>query len=112
MAEEIPSVESLQTEIAKFETGDPETLKCWAFISNGVPVEDRIAELRRRIEWRRNRVSSPHCLGCGSIEITAIPGSGEFSHPETGERVVEVSSGWTDLEPWIAEFSPEGEPLI
>jgi hypothetical protein len=110
-AEEVPSVESLQAEVAKFENGDPETLKCWAFISNGAPVEDRIAELRRRIKWRRNRVSPPRCLDCGSIKITAIPCSGEFTHPETGERVVEVSNGWTDIGSWNAEFSPEGESI-
>ncbi len=111
IAEELPSVESLEEEIRLFQTGDPNQLRIWEFVSNGAPVEDRIAELRRRIEWRRSRISPPRCLHCGNLEIVPIPEIGEFRHPQTGERVIVTSSGFADAAPWFAEFSPEGEQL-
>src|SRR4051794_28048648 len=47
LAEEIPSVEALEAEIAKYRSADRETLQTWAFVSNGGPVAERIAELLR-----------------------------------------------------------------
>jgi len=111
IAEDIPSPEALQEEIARFRSADGETLKTWAFVSNGSPVAERVAELLRYLEWRRGRQSPPHCLECGAVDPIPIPTSGEFVHPGTGERVVVGDWGWADTAPWFAEFSPEGERL-
>jgi hypothetical protein len=40
-----------------------------------------------------------------------VPLSGEFGHPQTGERVVVGDSGFADAAPWVAQFSLEGEHL-
>ena len=109
LAEEVPSVEQLEEEIAKFRAGTPETLRVWDFVSYGAPVVERVAELLRRVEWRWGRTSPPRCLHCGSVGPETVPMSGEFAHPQTGERVVAESNGWVDSAPWFAEFSPEGE---
>jgi hypothetical protein len=111
IAEEIPSPEALQEEIARFRSADGETLRIWAFVSNGSPVAERVAELLRYLEWRRGRQSPPRCLECGAVDPIPIPMSGEFVHPGTGERVVVGDWGWADTAPWCAEFSPEGERL-
>jgi hypothetical protein len=111
VAEEVPSVEALEEEIARYRSGDPETLRMWLFVSNGTPVADRVAELLRYVEWRKGRQSPPRCLACGMADPVPIPTSGEFAHPGTGERVVVGSSGFADTAPWYAEFSPEGEQL-
>jgi hypothetical protein len=111
IAEQIPAVEALEEEIARLRSGDRDTLRTWAFVSNGSPVAERIAELLRYVEWRQGRQSPPRCLECGAVDPVPIPGSGEFAHPGTGERVVVASSGFADTAPWFAEFSPEGEQL-
>ena len=111
IAEELPSVESLEGEIHLLQAANPVALQTWAFVSNGAPVKGRIAELRRRIEWRRGRIRPPRCLYCGALEVVPIPASGEFRHPQTGEQVMVASSGWADTAPWVADFSPEGEHL-
>jgi hypothetical protein len=104
-------VESLEDEILKLSSGDPEALEVWAFVSNGEPVDRRIEELRQRIEWRKMRRNPPRCLECGAFDAVAIPMGGEFRHPETGELVKELSSGFADTEAWIAEFTPEGDRI-
>src|SRR5262245_45650450 len=38
IAEEVPSVEMLEGEIARYRAADPDTLREWAFVSNGAPV--------------------------------------------------------------------------
>ena len=111
IAEEIPSVEALEEEIARFGSGDCDTLRTWAFVSDGGPVAERVAELSRYVAWRRGRQSPARCLECGAVAPVPIPTSGEFAHPRTGERVVVGSSGWADTAPWFAEFSPEGERI-
>jgi hypothetical protein len=111
IAEYIPSVEELEEEIAKYRSADRDTLRTWAFVSNGSRVTERVAELLRYIEWRRRRESPPRCLECGAVSPVPIPMSGEFVHPRTGERVVVGGSGFADAAPWFAEFSPEGERL-
>lgn len=109
IAEEIPSVDALEEEIARFRLAKPDMLREWAFVSNGMPVEERINELLRYIEWRRGRQSPPRCLECGEVDPVPIPILGEFPHPASGERVVVGNSGFADTAPWDAEFSPEGE---
>jgi hypothetical protein len=111
IAELVPSVETLEEEIARYRSGDRDTLQQWAFVSNGAPVADRVAELLQRVEWRLGRLSPPRCLECGAVGPVPIPANGEFTHPRTSERVVVGSSGWADTAPWFAEFSPEGEQL-
>jgi hypothetical protein len=111
IAEDIPSVEALEEEIARYRSNDPDALQKWAFVSSGAPAEERIAELMRYVRWRQERRSPPHCLQCGSTDPVPIPMGGEFAHPRTGERVVVGSKGFADAATWIAEFSPEGEQL-
>jgi len=111
LAEDISSVEELEEELRRFRFPDSKTLEMWAFVSNGAPISEMIQDLERRIEWRKKRQSPPHCLECGGIGSVPVPGSGEFVHPETGEKVVVGSCGWADDGPWIADFSPEGEIL-
>jgi hypothetical protein len=111
VAEEIPSVEAIEEEIRGLESGDPELLKVWEFVSNGAPVARRIAELRQRLRWRRGRRSPPRCLHCGAIGVIPIPHRGEFRHPHSGERVIVTDSGFADTQWWCAQFSPEGEHL-
>ena len=52
-AEEVPSIEELEEDIAEFRSGDPKLLQQWAFVSNGLPVENRIAELLRYMRGGR-----------------------------------------------------------
>jgi hypothetical protein len=111
IAEEIPSVQSLQQEITRYRSADRDTLQQWAFASNGSPVAEHVAELLRYVEWRQGRQSPPRCLECGAVEPVPIPRSGEFAHPQTGERVVVAGIGFADTAHWFAEFSPEGEQL-
>lgn len=108
VAECLPPIEQLEIEIDRLMANDPELLQIWAFVSDGAPVQDRLAELRKRLIWRKKRSSSARCLHCGSVEVTPIPYNGEFSHPRTGERVIAGGSGWAVTECWAAEFSPEG----
>lgn len=111
IAEKIPSIESLISELEKTRSGDPETIQLWQFVSNGQPESLRIAELEKRVEWRIARVNPPRCLECGGYGIVVLPGGIEFRHPQTGELVTEVSSGWVDAGPWPADFTPEGDAL-
>ena len=100
IAEQIPSIESMEAEIKKFEDGDPELVAFWRFVSNDEPVSNRISELKKRIRWRITRKNPPRCLECGGFGVVSLPGGKEFLHPSTGERVIELSAGWTDAAPW------------
>jgi hypothetical protein len=111
LAEELPSVPALEEEIARYQRGDRDTLRWWAFVSNGAPAAERVAELLRRLQWRQERQTPPRCLSCGGVGPIPIPMSGEFAHPLTGERVVAGAGGWADTAPWFAEFSSEGVVL-
>ena len=111
IAENIPSIESLNNELERTKSGASETIRIWQFVSNGQPISIRVAELKKRIKWRIARVNPPRCLECGGFDIVVLPSGDEFRHPKTGELVMEVSSGWTDAHPWFAEFTPEGDAL-
>jgi hypothetical protein len=111
LAEALPSVDEMEEEITRYRSGDQDALRLWAFASNGTPVAERIGELLRRIEFRRRRRTPSLCLECGGSGTIPIPISGEFFHPQTGEKVVVGDSGFSDLAPWSAEYSPEGERL-
>ena len=111
VAEQVPAVEALEAEIARFRSADPDTLETWAFVSNGASVAEQVAELLRYVDWRKGRKSPPRCLECGAVDPVPVPTRGEFAHPATGERVVVKSGGFADTAPWFAEFSPEGEQL-
>lgn len=109
-AEDVPSLADLEAELARLLNPDEELQRVIAFLE--VPVENRIAEARRRVAWRRNRKSPPKCLHCGSTNITIAPyvqESEEFRHPKTGERVVIAGRGFSDAAPWHAEFTAEGD---
>ncbi|WLD14769.1 hypothetical protein [Planctellipticum variicoloris] len=112
-AEEIPTLESLAAEIEKLQAGDPELAKFWSYVLDGAPIEKRIEQLRIRCGWRQSRRSPPRCLECGETDIVATPSAGdsEFKHPETGETLLVSGYGWTDLLPFIVEFTPEGERI-
>jgi hypothetical protein len=111
VAENIPTIETLKSELERTRSGDAETIQIWRFVSNGQPVSIRIAELEKRIEWRNARVNPSRCLECGGFDIAPLPAGKEFRHPKTGELVTEMSSGWTDVGPWFADFTPEGDVL-
>jgi len=105
-AELLQPAEDLEREIAR--------LQSWLSERRVRPSGQRkrggemLAEVEKPLRWRRGRVSPPRCLPCGSIEVVPVPGSGEFSHPATRERVISTSSGFADAAPWFAVFSPEG----
>lgn len=111
IAEEIPSIDQLKEELAKYQARDMEQLQKWEFISNGAPVQERIDDLLKRIVWRQTRQSPPRCLECGSIKTISVPTNGMFTHPKTGEQVIVCDQGFADTETWQAEFSPEGNLL-
>lgn len=110
MAEEVPTLAELEAELVRLMNPDEELRQVVAFLE--VPIEKRIEDARRRIEWRRTRKAPPKCLHCGSSNITILPHldeSQEFNHPKTGERVVVAGRGFSDDAPWHAEFTPEGD---
>ena len=111
MAEEVPTVEELEQKITWFSSLAPADLGKWAFVSNGIPVEDEIVELRRYIEWRKERQSPPHCLECGRLNPIRVPQHGEFAHPDTGERVVVLGLKFAAAAPCYREFTPEGDSI-
>jgi hypothetical protein len=109
LAEWVPAVVEMERQLASVRAGEPETLQKLAFFDRS--VEDEIAELTRRLTWRRGRQSPERCLHCGSDRVNGVPVWGEFSHPVTGERVSVQGTGFADMRTWIAEFSPEGITL-
>jgi len=111
LAEDIPSIQSMEDEIRKIDGCDAKTVQTWAFVSNGRRIEELRMDFCLRIEWRRNRINPPRCLECGGFGTIAIQIHGEFLHPSTGEPVIEVGSGWADAGPWEAEFTPEGDRI-
>lgn len=109
MAERVESLDELQSELERLQHPDEDESRMIAFI--GVPIEKRIAETELRINWRRDRISPPKCLHCGSTDITRIPDADEFRHPKTGERVVVAGRGFASTAEWHAEFTPEGDVI-
>ena len=107
MAEDVPSVAALESELATLENPTEEDRQLIDFI--GTPLSERITEQKRRIQWRRSRQSAARCLQCGSTEITVLPGEDEFHHPQTGERVAVSGRGFAETGMWEARFTPEGE---
>lgn len=109
LAERLSEVAELEAMLAAVKDQEPETVRRLAVFSRS--AEDEVAELTRRLAWRRGRRSLARCLHCGSDQIVAIPTGGEFAHPDTGERMSVVSSGFASMERLVAEFSPEGIKL-
>jgi hypothetical protein len=110
LAERLPDVVELKESLAAVQAGEPEKVRQLAFL--GRSPDEQVAELTRRIAWRRVRRSPPRCLYCGSDRVLALPPGNEFSHPATGERVIVASSGFASMGRWVAEFSPEGIKLV
>ena len=109
MAEHVQSIEELQSELDRLLNPDEEELFFIQFI--GTPIEDRIVEAERRIQWRRSRTSPAKCLQCGSTQIVALPAQEEFTHPKTGERVKVSGHGFASTTIWEARFTTEGEKI-
>ena len=109
LAEFIQTVAELEQSLAAVSSGDPERMRLLEFIGRS-PAEE-VAELTRRIEWRRGRVSPPRCLECGAVGVVPLPTSDRFAHPATGEPVALISSGFASMARWVAEFTPEGTKL-
>ena len=109
MAERVDSLDELQSELQRLQYPDEDESRMIAFI--GVAIEKRIAETELRIKWRRNRISPPKCLHCGSTDITRLPDTDEFRHPQTEERVVVAGRGFASTDEWHAEFTPEGDVI-
>ncbi|WP_145377664.1 hypothetical protein [Symmachiella dynata] len=107
MAEWVQSLAELEAELKELLDPDEENMRKFAFI--GTPINDLIAETRKRIEWRQHRRSPAKCLHCGSTDIIVLPNTEEFAHPKTGERVVVVGRGFAEASPWHAEFTTEGD---
>ncbi|WP_425616661.1 hypothetical protein NA78x_000313 [Anatilimnocola sp. NA78] len=109
IAEQIESIDEMQAELRTLLDPNEEEKLMIAFIVT--PIEQRIAELHTRIQWRQRRTAPAKCLHCGQAEIELLPCKDEFPHPVTGERVRVVSRGWAEAGPWEAEFSPDGVRL-
>ncbi len=107
MAEWVQSLAELEAELEELLDPDEENRRKFAFI--GIPINDLIAETRKRIKWRQHRRSQAKCLHCGPTDIIMLPNSEEFAHPKTGERMVVVGRGFAEANPWQAEFTTEGD---
>jgi hypothetical protein len=46
-----------------------------------IPVDREIAELEKKLGWRRERASPARCLECGSDAIVPLCAEGETVHP-------------------------------
>lgn len=76
-------------------------------------IQREIAEVPRRIAWRRNRQGPAKCLRCGSTNLSWFDdprGGDPFTHPLNDESVIS-SNGFASTEEWHAEFTPEGQLL-
>lgn len=109
MAERIESLNELEQQLERLRHPDEDESCMIAFI--GVPIDKRVTEAEIRIKWRRGRISPPKCLQCGSVDIMELPGTDEFSHPKTGERVVVTGRGFASTDEWHAEFTSEGDVI-
>jgi hypothetical protein len=109
LGERIKTVDQMEQRITELRNPSGELKELLAFV--GTSVEKELADLHRRIEWRRGRVTPARCLHCGTPQIVPLPNSRSFAHPDTGATVIVESNGWTDLPPHIQDFTPEGEQL-
>lgn len=78
----------------------------------------RLGEIRKRIGWRRVRVSSARCLECGAIDILPLLHSEARGgcdkwmlkeHPECGGTVTVLEELTLTLDRRWIRYSPEGE---
>lgn len=75
------------------------------------------SDLERRIAWRRERVSGPRCLECGSTDICPLESSETKSgklkwmlqqHPGCGGRITVLRVPVLALDRGWITYSPEG----
>ncbi len=66
IVERIPTLEELYSEYDRLLSQIPDTNR------NARWSLDRIKELKKRITWRKARTAPPHCLNCGSADITHV----------------------------------------
>lgn len=87
-AETIPSLEDLRREREELNDPTQEMIDCLTTLAGRYStyeeeLERSRASLDDRILWRETRVSPPHCLTCGSTEITAsIEGETNSGNPK------------------------------
>jgi hypothetical protein len=74
----------------------------------------QLPELRRRLAWRCQRSSPPHCLDCGSEQIVHFWPQSTMELPRFGRCELRFS-GWVDATRStcpVGAFSPEGVRLV
>ena len=75
-------------------------------------LNEFIDTYRAMIAWRRDRISPPRCLSCGSVEIVelepirSVPLE-KFSHPQCGGQFFLDASGHAS-EAYFRRLTPEG----
>src|SRR5262249_38231172 len=104
-AEHVASVQELEDRIRELQT--PSNKHDFLFGSDR-GIEEALAELRVCLTWRETRQAPPHCLECGSTEITPIRFDNEDTCIALGKRFIIEGGGFADMADWIAEFTPEG----
>src|SRR5262249_25011359 len=57
-----------------------------------IGTTEEVAGVEAEIRWRRDRVSPPRCLWCGSAAVEAMVG--KFRHPGCGGELVIVETPW------------------
>ena len=89
-AEIIPDLNSLEQELRELEHGGPrrDTLlkDAAGFTDPDLILKFTVDSLRATLKWRRIRTSPPHCLTCGSLQVTHVPWNGattpmQMPHP-------------------------------
>ena len=121
--EELAQLTALERELTAIETKESVTiseLSSWVdkYKTLEQIIDERVKELRERIQWRRGRVSSARCLECGSTDIVALPQSETRSgndkwvlkeHPGCGGVITVLEQAVLVLDRRWIRYSPEGE---
>ncbi len=84
-AELLRPLPELERELAELQTGNGQLYD--ALRKLDIPVQQEMAELEKKLGWRRRRASSARCLECGSEALVPLPSEGEAVHPGNGRRI-------------------------
>lgn len=106
-AEKLPSIEECERQIE--DLSQQRTAK-----RSRLARPKALEEAMLRLQWRRNRVSDPRCIWCGSTNLQFLdkdPQSGllPFTHPDCGGTISHTSSYLGSDRPTY--FSAEGKLL-
>lgn len=112
--EYIDSIDSIQQVIDELESG--QLSDTWRFIygDDKEMLHKAIVSLKRRLQWRKNRVSPPKCLECGSARLRDFKSNGPSSivDPSTGETfTLSESFASTSIDHRLSLFTSEGDFL-